>query len=112
MRMCFQIRNMKTNEDLFDTECTQPANIPPVHVDIKPEFEGKRFFRPEPLRSHKDQKIMDTNYKKLIDQGKAKLNPHQYIIWDRLLCLVLTKRARKLKEELEYVLMLDQSTKH
>ena len=44
-------------------------------MDIKPEFEGKRFFRPEPLRSHKDQNIIDANYKKLIDQGKAKLNP-------------------------------------
>ena len=66
---------LDSHEDLFDTECTQPANIPPVHVDIKPEFEGKRFFRPEPLRSHKDQNIIDANYKKLIDQGKAKLNP-------------------------------------
>ena len=45
---------LDSHEDLFDTECTQPANIPPVHVDIKPEFEGKRFFCPEPLRSHKD----------------------------------------------------------
>ena len=66
---------LESHKKKFDTECTQPANIPPVHVDIKPEFEGKWCFRPEPLRSHKDQNIIDANYKKLIDQGKAKLNP-------------------------------------
>jgi hypothetical protein len=66
---------VQSYEDIFDTECTRPANIPPIHVDIKPEFKGKRFFRPEPLRSHKDQQTIDQNYKKLIRQGKAKLNP-------------------------------------
>jgi hypothetical protein len=66
---------IKEYEDVFDTECTTPAKIPPVHVDIKPEYQGKRFFRPEPLRSHKDQHTIDQNYRKLISQGKAKLNP-------------------------------------
>ena len=71
-----QLQNLvHSYQDIFETECTQPANIPPVHVDLKPEFIGKRFFRPEPLRSHKDQQTIDQNYKKLIEQGKAKLNP-------------------------------------
>jgi hypothetical protein len=46
-----------------------------VHVDLKPEFKDKRFFRPEPLRSAKDQNIIDENYRKVIAQGKARLNP-------------------------------------
>ena len=62
-------------EDIFDTESNEPAKVPAVHVDLKPEFKDKRFYRPEPLRSQKDQKVIDDNYKKLITQGKAKLNP-------------------------------------
>ena len=62
-------------EDIFDTECVEPANVPEIHVDLKPEFQGKRFFRPEPLRSRKEQSIIDANARKLLEQGKAKLNP-------------------------------------
>ena len=62
-------------KDIFDTESNEPARIPKIHVDLKPEFKDKRFFRPEPLRSKKDQTIIDENYKKLIAQGKARLNP-------------------------------------
>ena len=25
-------------EDIFDTECVEPANVPEIHVDLKPEF--------------------------------------------------------------------------
>ena len=66
---------LESHKKKIDTECTQPANIPPVHVDIKPEFEGEHFFCPEPLRTHKGLQIMDKNCKTLIHQWKAKLNP-------------------------------------
>jgi bifunctional DNA-binding transcriptional regulator/antitoxin component of YhaV-PrlF toxin-antitoxin module len=62
-------------EDIFDTECVEPANVPEIHVDLKPEFQEKIFFRPEPLRSKKEQSIIDANAKKLLEQGKAELNP-------------------------------------
>ena len=44
---------------------------------MKPEFKDKRFFRQEPsqLRSKKYQTSIDENYKKLIAQSKARLNP-------------------------------------
>ena len=60
--------------DIFDTETTESARVPEVHIDLKPEYQNKRFFRPEPLRSVKEQKIIDDNASKLIQQGKAKLN--------------------------------------
>ena len=56
-------------------DSNEAARIPKIHVDLKPEYKDKRFFRPEPLRSQKDQQTIDDNYKKLIAQGKAKLNP-------------------------------------
>ena len=57
-----QLQNLvHSYQDIFETECTQPANIPPVHVDVD--------LKPE------DQQTIDQNYKKLIEQGKAKLNP-------------------------------------
>ena len=61
--------------DIFDTETTESARVPEVHIDLKPEYQNKRFFRPEPLRSVKEQKIIDDNASKLIQQGKARLNP-------------------------------------
>ena len=67
--------NNKLFSDIFDTESNEPARVPAVHFDLKPEFKDKRFFRPEPLQSQKDQDTIDANYKKLISQGKAKLNP-------------------------------------
>ena len=62
-------------KDVFHTETTEPAKIPCIHVDLKPEFKHKIFFRPEPLRSRKDQATVNNNYKNVIAQGKAKLNP-------------------------------------
>jgi hypothetical protein len=62
-------------QDIFDTESTQSAKVPEIHIDLKPEYKDKRFFRPEPLRSIKEQKIIDDNALKLIKQGKAKMNP-------------------------------------
>ena len=61
--------------DIFDTETTESARVPEVHIDLKPEYQNKRFFRPEPLRSVKEQKIIDDNASKPIQQGKARLNP-------------------------------------
>ena len=62
-------------EDIFETESTESARVPDVHIDLKPEYKEKRFFRPEPLRSVKEQKIIDDNAMKLIRQGKARMNP-------------------------------------
>ena len=62
-------------EDIFYTESTESARVPKIHIDLKPEYQEKRFFRPEPLRSVKEQKILDDNALKLIKQGKAKMNP-------------------------------------
>jgi hypothetical protein len=71
-----QLQNLVAEyEDIFDTESTGPARVPEIHIDLKPEFANKRFFRPEPLRSIKEQKIIDDNATKLIKQGKARLNP-------------------------------------
>jgi hypothetical protein len=53
--------------------------VPEIHIDLKPEYQPKRFFRPEPLRSPKEQKIRDDNATKLIKQGKATLNPTSII---------------------------------
>ena len=62
--------------DVFDVEDTSPANVEPIHVGIKEGYEERRFFRPEPLRSAKEQAIIDNNARKLIAQGKAKVNPY------------------------------------
>ena len=62
-------------KDIFEVDSNEAARIPKIHIDLKPEYKDKRFFRPEPLRSQKDQQTIDDNYKKLIAQGKAKLNP-------------------------------------
>ena len=35
---------LKEFDDIFDTESNEPARIPKVHVDLQPEFKGKRFF--------------------------------------------------------------------
>ena len=83
---------------------------------MKPEFKDKRFFRPEPLRSKKDQTIIDENYKKLKAQNKARLiaTQHPYTTLDKLLILYqdMTKMEMKLKGEPGFVLMLDRLTKH
>ena len=71
-----QLQNLVAEyEDIFDTESTEPARVPEIHIDLKPEFANKRFFRPEPLRSIKEQTIIDDNATKLIKQEKARLNP-------------------------------------
>ena len=107
-----QLQNLvHSYQDIFETECTQPANIPPVHVDLKPEFIGKRFFHPEPLRSHKDQQTIDQDYKKLIEQGKANSIRPLFIIWDRLSYLDTIKMGNKLKIELVFALMHAPSIK-
>ena len=109
-----QLQNLIAEyEDIFDTESTEPARVPEIHIDLKPEFCNKRFFRPEPLRSIKEQKIIDENATKLIKQGKARLNPTSIhtVILDRLLYQDLIKMVMNWLIEQGYVLMLDQSTK-
>ena len=44
-------------------------------MDIKPEFEGKRFFCPEPLRAIKIRKLLMLIIRNLLTKGNAKLNP-------------------------------------
>ena len=62
--------------DIFSTTSANPIKVEPIHVDIKEEFQNKVFYRPEPIRSDKEQKIIDDNARKLISLGKAKTNPH------------------------------------
>jgi hypothetical protein len=62
--------------DIFDTTNTEPAKVDPIKMGLKEGFEHKRFYRPEPLRSEREQTIIDNNAKKLIAQGKAKVNPY------------------------------------
>ena len=59
-------------KEIFDVNNTTPAKVESIQIGLKQEFKGKRFFRPEPLRSEKEQKIIDDNARKLISQGKAK----------------------------------------
>jgi hypothetical protein len=61
--------------DIFNVADTIPANVEPIQVGIKNGYEGRVFYRPEPLRSEKEQLIIDENAKKLIKQGKARINP-------------------------------------
>jgi hypothetical protein len=62
-------------QHIFDVQNTTPATFPPIHVDLKDEYKSKVFYRPEPLRSEREQQIIDENAKKLIIQGKAFINP-------------------------------------
>ena len=54
---------------IFDLNDTSPAHLPPIHVDMKEEYKSKRFYRPEPLNSDKEQAIIDSNAKKT-DQSR------------------------------------------
>ena len=58
-------------EGIFDLNDTSPAHLPPIHVDMKEEYKSKRFYRPEPLHSDKEQAIIDNNAKKLINLRKG-----------------------------------------
>ena len=42
---------------------------------LKPEFKNKIFFRPEPLRSQRDQEVIDHNAFQFIEDGRAHFNP-------------------------------------
>jgi len=61
--------------DRFGLNDFTPANVPPVHVPLRPEHRNRVFYLPEPMRSVQDQQVIDDNARRLIDRGWAKMNP-------------------------------------
>ena len=49
---------------------TPTANIPEVRVPFESGFICKVYYRPEPIRSIKDQKVIDDNANKLKKEGR------------------------------------------
>ena len=62
-------------ESVFDLTDKTPAKVPEVDLKLKPEFQNKTFYCPEPMRSIADQTIIDRNAEELIAADRAFLNP-------------------------------------
>ena len=59
-------------DSIFDPNDKSPAQTPVIDIPLKPEFKNKVFFCPEPLRSQKDQEVIDKNAEQLIKEGSAR----------------------------------------
>ena len=60
---------------IFNSEDKSPAKTPVIDIPLKYEYKDKIFFRPEPLRSQRDQDIIDKNAEQLVKDGRAFYNP-------------------------------------
>ena len=60
-------------------------------IPLKQEFRNNKIFRPEPLRSQRDQEIIDRNAAQLIADGRAFFNPSS----KHNICQVIVPRLDK-----------------